>query len=249
MGPRKHNNTNAPIPPDDRWNILQSELNNPAIEPVVKKYADLRYQLMPYTYTLAWEARASGLPLMRALWLHYPNDARARTVRDQFLWGRDLLIAPVYEKGAASRNIYLPNGDWYDWWTGAKVTGGQSMVRPVALGTMPIYVRAGAVIPVDPVRQYTSEPVNEPTTLRVYTGADGAYTLYEDDGSSQDYLRGHGTWIRLTWSDGAKQLVMEPGPQRGARDVVIPRQFTVQLLPTATTKTLRYEGRRLLVTF
>ena len=73
MGPREDNNTNAPIPPDDRRNILQSEMNNPAIEPVAKKYAELRYQLMPYTYTLAWEARDTGLPLMRAMWLHYPG--------------------------------------------------------------------------------------------------------------------------------------------------------------------------------
>ena len=92
MGPREFNNTNAPIPPDDRRNILESELNNPAIEPVARKYAELRYQLMPYTYSLAWDARVSGLPLMRALWLHYPNDTIARRTGDEFLWGRDLLI-------------------------------------------------------------------------------------------------------------------------------------------------------------
>ncbi len=249
MGPREHNNTNAPIPPDDRRNILQSEMNNPAIEPVVKRYAELRYQLMPYTYTLAWEARAAGLPLMRALWLHYPNDVRARSAGDQFLWGRDLLIAPVYEKGAASRSVYLPNGAWYDWWTGAKVTGGQSVARPVDLATMPIYVRAGAIIPVDPVRQYTSEPVTEPMTVRVYTGANGAYTLYEDDGISQEYLNGRGSWIRLTWNDSVKRLTLEPGPPPGTTNVVTPREFRVQVLPAGTTQTVRYDGRRSLVTF
>ena len=101
VGPREYGNNNAPIKPDDARNILPSELNNPAIEPIAKKYAELRYQLMPYTYTLAWDARDAGLPLMRALWLHYSEDVRARGIGNQFLWGRDLLIAPVFEKGAA----------------------------------------------------------------------------------------------------------------------------------------------------
>ena len=147
MGPREHNNTNAPIPPDDRRNILQSEMNNPAIEPVAKKYAELRYQLLPYTYTLAWEARDTGMPLMRAMWLHYPDDARARGLGTQFMWGRDLLVAPVFTKGATSRDVYLPGGEWYDWWTNAKSAGGQTVTRQVDLATMPIYVRAGAIIP------------------------------------------------------------------------------------------------------
>ena len=111
MGPREHNNTNTPIPADDRRNVLQSEMNNPAIEPVVKRYSELRYQLMPYTYTLAWEARQTGMPLMRAMWLHYPHDAAARALGTQYMWGRDMLIAPVFEKGALSRAVYLPDRD------------------------------------------------------------------------------------------------------------------------------------------
>lgn len=95
---------------------LQSEMNNPAIEPVAKKYAELRYQLIPYTYTLARQAHDDGMPLMRSLWLHYPEDERARAAKTEYLWGRDLLIAPVFTKGAQSRDIYLPAGnDWYDW--------------------------------------------------------------------------------------------------------------------------------------
>ncbi len=134
-------------------------MNNPAIEPVVKKYAELRYQLLPYTYTLAREARDSGLPLMRAMWVHYPDDVRARGLGTQFLWGRDLLVAPVFTKGATSREVYLPSGEWYDWWTNEKAAGdtagGRTITRQVDLGIMPLYVRAGAIVPVDPVRQYT----------------------------------------------------------------------------------------------
>jgi alpha-glucosidase (family GH31 glycosyl hydrolase) len=249
MGPREHNNTNAPIPPDDRRNILQSEMNNPAIEPIAKKYSELRYQLMPYTYTLAWEARESGLPLMRAMWVHYPADERARGLATQFMWGRDLLIAPVFTKGAASREVYLPKGDWYDWWTNAKSSGGAMVTRPVDLSTMPIYVRAGAIVPVDPVRQYTAQPVDEPTTLRVYRGADGAYTLYEDDGISQDYVKNRGSWTRLAWNDRTRQLTLEPGAPRGATNLPVKRTFKVQLLPEGTTKEVSYAGTRTSVTF
>jgi alpha-glucosidase/alpha-D-xyloside xylohydrolase len=249
MGPREHNNTNAPIPPDDRRNILQSEMNNPAIEPVAKKYSELRYQLLPYTYTLAWQARDSGLPLMRAMWLHYPDDERARALGSQFMWGRDLLIAPVFTKGATSREVYLPKGDWYDWWTNAKAGGGQSVTRQVDLATMPIYVRAGAIIPVDPVRQFTAEPVKEPTTLQVYRGADGEYTLYDDDGISQEYMKSRATWTRIVWTDRSRQLTIEPGAPRGATNVVTERTFRVQVLPEGTVKELVYAGKRLQVGF
>ena len=237
MGPREYSNTNAPIPPDDRRNILQSEMNNPAIEPIARKYSELRYQLMPYTYTLAREARDRGLPLMRAMWLHYPDDVRARGLGNQFMWGPDLLVAPVFTKGASSRDVYLPKGEWYDWWTNARATGGQSVARAVDLATMPIYVRAGAIIPVDPVRQYTSEPVTEPTTLRVYRGADGQFTLYEDDGISQEYLQGKGSWTRIAWNDREGQLTIEPGAPRGASNVVAERAFKVQVLPDGATRT------------
>ena len=248
MGPREHDNRNTPIPPDDRRNILQSEMNNPAIEPVAKKYSELRYQLMPYTYTLAWEARDQGLPLMRAMWLHYPDDARAAGMGDQFLWGHDMLVAPVYEKGATSRDVYLPAGDWYDWWTGERVAGGRTVSRAVDLATMPLYVRAGSIIPVDPVRQYTSQPVTEPTTLRVYSGANGAFTMYEDDGITQDYLRNRGTWTRMTWDDRAKRLTLEPGAPAGATNVAAPeREFRVMVVPGGAERRVRYSGRRVSV--
>jgi alpha-glucosidase/alpha-D-xyloside xylohydrolase len=249
MGPPEHNNTNAPIPPDDRRNILESAMNDPAIEPVAQKYAELRYRLMPYTYTLAWEARHSGLPLMRALWLHYPDDERVRDLGDQFLWGRDLLIAPVFTKGAASRDVYLPQGDWYDWWTHTRVSGGRSVTRAVDLGTMPIYVRAGAIIPLDPIRQYTSQPVSEPTTLLVFPGADGEYTLYEDDGISQAYLNGEGSWTRMTWNDRARQLTIEPGAPRGATNVAAARVFSIVVLPDGTARDVPYSGTRVQTAF
>ena len=229
---------------------LKSELNNPAIEPVIKKYAELRYQLMPYTYTLAWEARHSGMPLMRAMWLHYPDDEKAKGMGSQYLWGRDLLIAPVFEKAAASREVYLPKGDWYDWWTNKKESGGQSVIRSVDLSTMPIYVRAGAVIPVDPIRQYSNESVNEPTTLKIYQGANGLYTLYEDDGISQDYLKKKGTWTNITWNDKEKKLTIQPGgAPAGAVNLTTRKNFKVELIPEGKIKYVVYNSKSVSVTF
>jgi len=234
MGPLE-NGRNNPNP---------SELNNPAIEPICRQYDDLRYQLMPYTYTLAREARDTGMPLMRAMWLHYPDDPRAVADGSQYLWGRDMLVAPVFKQGAGSREVYLPKGDWYDWWTDAKQTGGKSITREVDLKTMPLYVRAGAIIPVDPVRQYAGEKVEEPTTLKVYRGADGSFTLYEDDGISLDYLQNKATWTRLTWNDRTRRLTIEPGAPPGASSAPVSRSFKVQLLPEGTTKTVVYKGQK-----
>ncbi|HEY4107620.1 TIM-barrel domain-containing protein [Puia sp.] len=226
-------------------NVLLSEMNNPKVEPVVKKYDELRYQLLPYTYTLAWEARATGMPLMRALWLHYPADPVARGLGSEYLWGPDLLIAPVFEKGATHRSVYLPAGKWYDWWTNDPATGGATIDRPVDLSIMPIYVRAGAIIPFDPIRQYTEQPVTAPTTLRIYPGADGDFTLYDDDGISEDYLRGTATWIRMSWNDATKTLTLQPGAPAGMTSRPVHRTFALQVM-TATGKPVKnivYNGK------
>src|SRR5687767_15841926 len=181
---------------------------------------------------------------MRALWLHYPDDPQARGLGTQFLWGRDLLVAPVFTKGATSREVYLPHGEWYDWWTNEKVTGGRTVTRQVDLATMPLYVRAGAIVPLDPVRQHTAQPVSDPTALNVYPGRDGEYTLYTDDGITQEYLQARGTWIRMTWNDRAKRLTLEPGAPKGATNLATVRRFRVLVLPSGATKDVDYRGKR-----
>ena len=233
-----------PGPNKNRENILLSELNHPEIEPVCRKYAGLRYQLMPYTYTLAWEARQSGMPLMRAMWLHYPQDPVARKLGDQYLWGRDLLIAPVYEKGATSRKVYLPAGKWFDWWTGGAANGGRFITRGVDLSTMPVYVRAGAIIPVDPVRQYMDQQVDDPTTIRIYPGADGSFTLYEDDGISQEYLHGAVRTTEFVWHDRDHMLTIQPG----SRQASMPqenRRFRLEWAHGQPARDVVYQGQRL----
>jgi alpha-glucosidase/alpha-D-xyloside xylohydrolase len=244
-------NTGETGPIESRPPPDPSELHNPEVEPVCRKYLNLRYQLMPYTYTISREAHDTGLPLMRALWLHYPQDPQAVTLGDEFLWGRDLLIAPVTEKGATSRRVYLPPGNWFDWWTGEEMQGQGWIDRAVELATLPIYVRAGAIIPVDPVRQYISEPVSEPTILRICPGASGQFTLYDDDGESLGYRNGSDPktiWIRFRWDDKTRRLVIESDPRMkkwpGGK-----RSFTVKMVGDKRSNPVEFHGQRETVTF
>ncbi|MCX5842063.1 MAG: DUF5110 domain-containing protein [Deltaproteobacteria bacterium] len=249
MGPREDDNRNAPARDTEKRNPSPAELNNPAIEPVTKKYARLRYQLMPYTYTLAREAHDTGLPLMRAMWIHYPTDKKAAALGNQYLWGRDLLIAPVFEKGAELRTTYLPEGLWHDWWSGEMIAGGKDVTRKVDLSIMPIYVRAGAIIPLDPVRQYTGEPVTEPTTINIFTGADGHFTLYEDDGESLEYLKGVGGWTGFTWNDKQRTLTIQPDPPAGAVNQFLERELILKLRPEGKTLRVTLNGTKQIFRF
>ena len=133
--------------------------------------------MMPYLYSAVKETCETGMPIIRALWLHHRDDAAAVARGDEYLYGRDFLVAPVFEKGATSRQVYLPRGTWYDFWTREKMEGGHEIARKVDLETIPVYVRAGAVIPMGPVKQYTEEKVDAPVRLVVHPGTDGAFAL------------------------------------------------------------------------
>jgi alpha-glucosidase/alpha-D-xyloside xylohydrolase len=146
------------------------------------------------------------MPIIRALWLHYPDDAAAVARGDEYLYGRDLLVAPVVEKGATSRKVYLPKGTWHDFWTKEKHEGGREITRAVDLETTPLFVRAGAIIPMDPVRQYSWEKVDGATELQVYPGADGSFLLYDDDGISFNHRKGAWTAIQMNYSEARKTL-------------------------------------------
>jgi alpha-glucosidase/alpha-D-xyloside xylohydrolase len=244
-------NTGETGPIESRPPPDPSELHNSEVEPVCRKYLNLRYQLIPYSYTVTRETHDTGLPLMRALWLHFPNDDEAVKLGDEFLWGRDLLIAPVTEKGAKSRRVYLPSGNWFDWWTGEKQEGKRWIDRPVDLATIPIYVHAGAIIPMGPVRQYIAQPTSEPTTLHIYPGADGQFTLYDDDGESLGYLDGadrNMIWIRFHWEDKARRLVIELDP-RAKKWPAGKRTFRVVVLGGTPSRTVEFSGQRVTVVF
>ncbi len=172
----------AEFPPQEAATLLPSpqELHNATVEPICRKYLNLRYQLLPYLYSAVAQAHETGLPLMRALWLAYPDDPAAAATSDAYLWGPSLLVAPVLAPGAAERTTYLPRGLWGDYWNNARVEGGGRVTRAVDLETLPLYVKAGTILPLGPVKQYAQQQSGEPLTLRIYPGADGAMELYED---------------------------------------------------------------------
>jgi len=219
-----------------------SELRNAEVEPICRKYLELRYRLMPYLYSAVRETHETGLPIMRALWLHYPDDATAVARGDEYLWGRDILVAPVVEKGATSRKLYLPRGAWYDFWTEEKVEGGREVSKAVDLATMPLYARAGSIIPLGPVKQYTAEKVDGPLTLVIYPGADATFTLYEDDGHTFDYRRGEWMGIRMAWNERARRLSLRLAD--GSRMLPpLRRNIEVRLAGEKTTRPVVFEGR------
>jgi alpha-glucosidase (family GH31 glycosyl hydrolase) len=208
----------------------------------MKQYLELRYRLLPYIYSAARETSETGLPMMRAMWLHHPDDPAAVARGDQFFWGRDLLVAPVVEKGATTRTLYLPKGTWFDFWTNEKIEGGREITRAVDLQTTPLYVRAGAVIPLGPIKQYVEEQVAEPTTLLVFPGADGTSSWYEDDGKSFEYRKGAYMRVALRWEDGVRRLRLALAP--GSRMLPpAPRPIDVVLAGATRKQSMSFTGK------
>lgn len=172
-------------------------------------YTQLRYRLLPYIYTLAGDAWQRDGTLMRGLVMDFPDDPQARDVATEYLFGPAFLVAPVYEPGARRRELYLPAGaDWYDFYTGEQHAGGQAIAAAAPLTRLPLFVRAGAIVPSGPAIQHTGESLNAPLTLNVYTGADGTFDIYEDDGTSYDYERGEWSRIPLRWDEVRGELTI-----------------------------------------
>jgi alpha-glucosidase/alpha-D-xyloside xylohydrolase len=223
-----------------------SELHNAQVEPICRKYLELRYRLMPYLYSVVREGTKTGMPVMRSPWLHYPDDPVAVARSDEYLWGRDILVAPVVEKGATERKIYLPRGVWHDWWTGERIEGGREITRKVDLETIPLYVRAGAVVPMGPVKQYTGEKVDEPLLAAVYPGASGGFLLYEDAGNGFGYRKGEWMGIQMAWNDARRTLGLRLAP--GSR-MVGPASRPVQVKVGGTTREVTFTGKPVEVKF
>jgi alpha-glucosidase/alpha-D-xyloside xylohydrolase len=226
------------------YNPDPAELHNAAIEPVCKKYLELRYRLMPYLYSAVKETCETGLPIVRALWLHHADDPVAVARGDEYLFGRDILVAPVVEKGATSRSVYLPRGNWYDFWTHERIEGGREITRKVDLETMPLYVRAGAVVPMGPVKQYTAEKSDEPLTIAVHPGADGSFSLYEDDGGTFDFEKGAFMRTTIAWNDRERRLRLSLA--KGSK--MLPpakRNVVVQVAGESAKRDVVFEGRPL----
>jgi alpha-glucosidase (family GH31 glycosyl hydrolase) len=242
-------NQGVPQPPVSTETPLrapESEYHNAAVEPICRKYLELRYRLMPYLYSAVRECTKTGMPVMRALWLHYSDDPVAAARGDEYLWGRDLLVAPVVEKGATERRVYLPHGTWHDFWTGERYQGGREITRTVDLETLPIFIRAGAIIPMGPVKQYTGEVVDAPLEIAVYPGSDGSYLLYEDDGATFRYRGGEWSGIEMAWNDARQSLSLKLA--RGSK-VAPSSQRQIVVKAGQASKSVRFDGHPLEVRF
>ncbi|HEY2859088.1 MAG TPA: TIM-barrel domain-containing protein, partial [Terracidiphilus sp.] len=186
----------------------QQDLHNPDVERISRMYLELRYRMLPYIYSTFEQAHRTGLSPIRPLWLDHPDDERALQIADQYMWGDNILVAPVLERAATQRKVFLPPGEWWDFWTHQRTKSdrGVDIMRNLDLSTIPLYVRAGAILPIGPVRQYTGERSDEPVTLQIYPGVDGRFSWYQDDGISFAYRQGDFLRIDCSWQNSTRRL-------------------------------------------
>ena len=211
-----------------------------ATKGILLKYDNLRYRLMPYIYSLAWKVTNENYTIMRSLAFDFRTDAEVNNIPDQYMFGPAILVNPVTEQlytgenGSLStsktRSVYLPKSvKWYDFWTGKTLQGGQTIAADAPIETIPLYIKAGSILPMGPYLQYATEKPADPIELRIYQGANGQFTLYEDENDSYNYEKGVYATIRLSWNDQTKTLTIKkregsfPGMQ-------IKRTFNVVLV-------------------
>jgi alpha-D-xyloside xylohydrolase len=194
-------------------------------EPILAKYLKLRYQLLPYAYSAAWQSYQTGAPYMRALFMDFPEDPRAANIPDEYMYGPAFLVAPVTEQGATHRVVYLPaDCDWYNYWTNERLHGGQTIVADAPIDTLPLFVRAGSIVPLGSEVQ-SAQQLQKIASVRVYSGTNGSFTLFQDDGNTYAYEKSGGSVTKLIWDDAAHQLKHE-----GARAWSEPDQSIVTVV-------------------
>ncbi len=173
------------------------------------KFDNLRYSLIPYIYSMAWKVTDEGYTLMRGLMMDFSNDHHVYDIDDQFMFGQSFLINAVTKPKETFRKVYLPIGSgWYNFWTGKKYSGGQTLDVPTPIDQIPIFIKEGAIIPMGPFNQYAAE-FTDPIELRIYPGANGNFTLYEDENDNYDYEKGIYAIIEFKWDDNNRTLTIE----------------------------------------
>ena len=210
-------------------------------------YLDLRYRLMPYLYSLAGAAHHTDYTLMRALAMDFTHDKNTYHVGDQYMFGPALMVAPVYEYKARTRNVYLPEGRiWYDFYTGTPHQGGQTLKADAPYGRIPLYVPAGSILVTGRPMQYADELPTDTLTIHIYQGTDGAFTLYEDNGTTYAYERGEYLQIPLTYNE--KKHTLTVGAQQGTYPEAV-KERTLHIITTSAgnhqreVKTVKYKGK------
>jgi alpha-glucosidase len=216
------------------------------VEAICRNYIGWRYRLLPYTYSLAWQAHVEGLPLMRPLVLNYPDDPRAFELASEYLWGDDLLVAPVTRDGARHWPVYLPRGKWYDFWTHEVHEGPASVSVAAPLERLPLFARAGALLPLGPVMQFDGERELADITVLVYPGGRSSFTLYEDDGTTRAYQRGAYALTELTCRVEGDAVTCGVGPVRGD-EALLPsaRRYAFQIRTERPPRVVELGGRQL----
>ena len=186
---------------------------------ILLNYDNLRYRLLPYIYSLAWKVTNEGYTIMRSLAFDFPDDDAIKSIPDQYMFGPAFMVNPVtkslYNLSNSqdikkTRKVYLPKmSDWYDFWTGKLINGGQTIDADAPIETIPLYVRAGSIIPMGPYLQYATEKAADPIEIRVYTGANADFVLYEDENDTYDYESGKYSTITMSWNEAEKTFTIK----------------------------------------
>ena len=221
--------THGQYPRRELWNIAPE--GSQAYESILS-YMKLRYNLMPYLYSLAGAVHFEDYTMMRGLPMDFPGDPKVRDLSDQWMFGPALMPCPVYEYKARSREVYFPEGGWYDFYTGAYIAGGQTLTADAPYERIPLYVRAGSIIPFGPDMQWSDEKPADNIRLYVYAGRDADFTLYEDDGVTYGYEKGAYATIPIHWDDASRTLTI--GARKGSFPGMLEtRTFTVVVVDPA----------------
>jgi alpha-D-xyloside xylohydrolase len=185
---------------------------------ILLKYDNLRYRLLPYIYSLSWKVTNEGYTIMRSLAFDFPNDPAIKSIPDQYMFGSAFLVNPVTERMYSlpnsknikkTRKVYLPEStNWYDFWTGKILKGGQTINAAAPIETLPLYIKAGSILPMGPYLQYATEKVADPLEIRVYTGANAGFVLYEDENDTYNYEQGKFATIAMNWNETTKTLTI-----------------------------------------
>lgn len=235
------------------WNLAPE--HHPCYQSIVY-YTKLRYSLLPYIYSLAGMTYWNDYTIMRPLVMDFASDPQVNDLGDQYMFGPALMVAPVYQYGARTRSMYFPAGaGWYDFYTGSFVEGGQRINVAAPYERIPLYVREGSILPVGPDIQYTDEKPADEITLYVYTGADGSFTLYEDEGVNYQYEQGKCAMIPMAYNEAKKQLTI--GDRQGDFPGMLTER-TFHIVPvtkeqpqafgwTVKQVTVKYDGKQQVV--
>ncbi len=214
---------------------------------ILIEYDHLRYRLLPYIYSASWDVTHNQGTMMRPLVMDFREDTTALTISDEYMFGKAILVAPVTQPKAEVRTVYLPGqGGWFDFWTGARYSGGQTVAARADIKTLPLYVRAGTILPLGPVVQYADQPTAEATELRIYPGQDGAYTLYDDAGDGFGFEKGQFALVRFKWTEATRTL--DIAARDGQFPGVMPgRTFRIVCATGGGAKDLAYSGQAIRV--